>query len=157
MADTAYRFTACALQQVDIWSAAGHGALARALGFAPPREMGQIAGQNGIRSARLSPRRFWIIGECPPVTLSPEDGAVLSLGEGRVCLGLSGRNARGVLSQLMAIDWDDARAAPGRLVLSAIHRVPVAVLPQADGRFEIIVPRSFAESIGGLIAELQAA
>lgn len=157
MADHAFDFQPAALQQVDIWTQSGGQALARALGFAPPKAMGHIAEQNGIRAAQLSPRRFWIIGECPPVTLAPEDGAVLPLDEGRVCLNFSGPNTRGVLSQLMAIDWDDPRAAPGRIVLSAIHRVPVAVLPHATDRYDILLPRSFAESIGGLIAELQAA
>ena len=157
MADVVFDFEPVALQQVDIWNESGRDALSRALGFPAPGQMGAIAEQNGIRAARLSLRRFWIIGNPPLLTLAPEDGAVLPLDQGRVSFKLPGERARRVLPQVMAIDWDDPRAAPSRIVLSAIHRVPAAVLPLADGQCELIVPRSFAESIGGLIAELQAA
>lgn len=157
MADHAPHFMPCALQQVDVWSEAGREALSGLLGFAAPEEFGEVAGQNGIRVARISPRRFWVIGTLPLIRLSPEDGAAVLLDQGRVCLTLSSAQAGRVLPQVMAIDWESPLAAPGRIVLSAIHRVPVAVLPQEAGRYELIVPRSFAESIGGLIAELQEA
>lgn len=157
MADHALQPADFPLQQVDIWAEAGRTALSEALGLQAPEEIGQVTQREGVRVARLSPRRFWIIGDTPLVTIAPEHGASLRLDEGRVSLLLPGAEARGLLSQLMAIDWQDRRAAPGRIVLSAIHRVPVAVLPREDGRYELIVPRSFAESIAGLVAELQAA
>lgn len=157
MADHALQPAGCPLQQVDIWAEAGRAALSEALGFAAPEEIGHVTHNNGVRAARLTPRRFWIIGDTPLVTITPEHGTSLRLDEGRVSLLLPGAEARGLLSQLMAIDWQDQRAAPGRIILSAIHRVPVAVLPRDDGQYELIVPRSFAESIAGLLAELEAA
>ena len=156
MADAAFDFEPVALQQVDIWEESGRDALSRALGFPAPEQTGAIAEQNAIRAARISLRRFWIFGNLPLLSLQPEDGAVLLLDEGRVSFKLTRGKARRVLPQVMAIDWDEPCAAPGRIVLSAIHRVSVAVLPLADGWYELIVPRSFAESIGGLLAELQA-
>ena len=157
MADNAFQFLPVSLQQVDVWSKSGHAALSSALGFPAPEQFGDVTEQSGIRAARLSPRRVWIIGDLPLLQLAPEHGAALLLNQGRVSCNMTGAQARSLLPQLMAIDWDDSRTSPGRIVLSAIHRVPVAVLPLADDRYELIVPRSFAKSIGGLLAELQAA
>lgn len=157
MAELAFHVTPCPLQQVEVWADSGREELSRALGFAAPATVGDVAGKGAIRAARLSPRRYWIMGELPLIMIAPEMGTSLCLGQGRLSMTLTPECARRVLPQLMAIDWADPRAAPGRIVLGAIHRVPVAVLPGADGRFELIVPRSFAESIGGLISDLWAA
>lgn len=157
MADHAFQPAGCPLQQVDIWAEAGRTALSEALGFQAPEEIGQVTQREGVRVACLSPRRFWIIGNTPLVTIAPEHGTSLRLDEGRVSLLLPAAEARGLFSQLMAIDWQDRRAGPGRIILSAIHRVPVAVLPRDDRHYELIMPRSFAESLAGLLAELQAA
>lgn len=147
----------CMLQQVDLWAGSNPAALKTALGFAPPEAMGHVVERNGIRVARISTRRYWIIGEQSLIRLHPEVGAVLPLDQGRISMMLSGAGARSVLSQLMAIDWHDARTKPGRLVLGAIHRVPVAVLPHAADRYELLMPRSFADSLSGLIAEIDPA
>lgn len=157
MVDHGLQSANCPLQQVDVWTEAGREALSHALGFAAPEEPGHVVQHGGVRVARISPRRFWIIGETPLVSLDPEHGTSLRLDQGRISIHLPGDEARGVLPQFMVIDWDSPRATPGRIVLSAIHRIPVAVLPRNDGTFELIVPRSFAESIAGLIGEGQAA
>lgn len=116
--------------------------------------MSGVTGGEGVRVARLSPRRFWIIGNAPLMKFAPEHGAAMALDEGRVSTRLAGTQARRVLPQVMAVDWNDPHTATGRIVLSAVHRVPVVVLLQPDGDHELIVARSFAASIGGLVAEL---
>ena len=111
----------------------------------------------GIDLVRLSPRRFWIIGKVPPMEIDSALGSVVDLDQGRVRWRLSGEGAVSLLSQVMAIDWDDVSSAPGLAVQSAIHHVPVLILRRAPREFEILVPRSFAQSLDELLRGLNPA
>jgi sarcosine oxidase subunit gamma len=142
----------CRIVQVDVWEAAAEASLSRMLGCALPAVTCRALAAAGFRIIRIAPRRFWIIGDAREISLGPELGAVVSLDQGRIMWKLSGKGVPDLLSQLMAIDWSEQ--PPGAAVLTAIHRVPVMVLPQSEHDAEIIVPRSFDTSLRGMIGAL---
>lgn len=145
----------CNIIQVDVWEAAAkpaETALPQMLGCELPTAIGTAVAAKGFRIVRIAPRRFWIIGNAPEFSLDAGLGAVVELDQGRIMWRLSGKGVPDLLSQLMAIDWSEQPA--GSAVPTAIHRVPVMVLPQSGHDVEIIVPRSFDASLRDMIGAL---
>lgn len=142
----------CRIVQVDVWEAAAEAGLSKMLRCALPTVTCKAVAATDFRIIRIAPRRFWIIGDAPEISLDPELGAVVSLDQGRIMWRLSGKEVRDLLTQLMPIDWNNQ--PPGSAVQSAIHRVPVTVLPQSEHDVEIIVPRSFEASLREMIHTL---
>lgn len=154
MAETHFDMAAepCAILQLECWansSEAFGAAISTRLGGPLPAEVGEVVSVAGLKTVRIAPRRFWLIGgeAVPALSVDPQLGCVLPLPEGRVRLRLSGRRLFDVLSACVAIDWNAPQAAPGRAVQTGFHRVPVLVLRTAADACDLLVSRSFERSL----------
>lgn len=147
--------TDCPILQADGWpgqEAAFEAALSQLWDAPLPQGVGDIMETAHGRVLRVTPRRFWLIGREAAPTISLGDfGALTPLAEGRVAFRLNGPGARRRLEEFVAVDWDHPSCRPGRAVLAAIQRIPVCVIRHEADAFEVIVPRSFAQSVGGLL------
>jgi sarcosine oxidase subunit gamma len=145
----------CEILQVDGWNGAMpalEANLLRHLGCEIPARVGDVIRSDDFRIIRISPYRFWLIGGGNALSSLGEDlCTTLPLGEGRIRWSLSGEGLLETLSKFLAIDWDDTDSGVGRAIATAFHRVPVVVLPQTPTSCEIIVPRSFEESLRHLL------
>lgn len=127
--------------------------LARSLRCALPARVGETVPFGSGLVLRVAPERFWILGNAPwpgraaVEAVDPMLGGTLSLDHGRTRLHLSGPGVFGVLSRSVALDWRSPALAPGRFAQTMLHRVPVLVLRSPHESFDLLVPRSFSESI----------
>jgi methylglutamate dehydrogenase subunit D len=145
----------CEILQIDGWNGsmpALAANLSRSLGCEVPTRTGDITRSDNFEIIRISPYRFWLIGGSNALSSLGEDlCTTLPLGEGRIRWSLSGEGLLETLSQSLAIDWEGEDCAAGRAISTSFHRVPVVVLPQTPRHCEIIVPRSFEESLRHLL------
>jgi sarcosine oxidase subunit gamma len=161
MAETAARSaihlvaSPCEIMQVDGWNGsmpALEANLSRYLGCEIPARTGDVSRSDNFQIIKISPYRFWLIGGRHALSSLDEDlCTTLWLGEGRIRWSLSGEGLLETLSKFLAIDWDDKDCAAGRAIATSFHRVPVVVLPQTPRSCDIIVPRSFEESLRHLL------
>lgn len=154
---TAANFADCAILQADAWTEndiAFEANLAQIWGAELPKNVGDLTQGKLGRVLRIAPRRLWLLGDAPAaMPPMPSDvGMITSLSDGRVAFHLDGPDARRILAEFIAIDWDHASTQAGRAVQSAIHRIPVCIIRLAEDSFEVITPRSFARSIAELFA-----
>jgi heterotetrameric sarcosine oxidase gamma subunit len=163
MADTAQR-EVLVLQEIDDWwlsqvvgwkgsveQLEAH--LVQSLGCALPASVGETAQFGAGLVLRVAPERFWILGDAPwsgraaLEAVDPVLGGTLRLDHGRTRLRLSGPGVFGVLSRCVALDWQSAALAPGRFAQTMLHRLPVLLLRSAHDTFDLLIPRSFSQSI----------
>ena len=69
----------------------------------------------------------------------------------RVGISLKGPKAAEVIKRQTAIDL---RGGAGRFMATGMHHIPVHVLMQAEDDFLVLIPRSYAESLGHLLFEI---
>lgn len=154
-ASTTLDHTDCPILQADGWpgsEAAFEAALSQLWAAPLPQSVGDVVETARGRILRVAPRRFWLIGgEAAPKIPLGDTGALTPMAEGRVAFRLTGPGARRRLEEFVAVDWDHPSCRPGRAVLAAIQRIPVCVIRHEADAFEVIVPRSFAQSVGGLL------
>jgi heterotetrameric sarcosine oxidase gamma subunit len=92
----------------------------------------------------------------PPLSIDPELGSLVWLSESRMRLRLSGPHAFDILGACVAIDWRAEEARPERAVQTSFHHVPVLLLRTAADACDLLVPRSFAESLAEWVADVAA-
>lgn len=148
----------CPIVQIEGWDATlarFEASVSQALGAALPAAVGETVRHTDDLIVRVAPRRFWLIFEAgaKPLTIDPELGCSVSLGEGRVRLKMDGTRLPEILSRCVAVDWSSPAAAPGRAWQTAFHHVPVLLLRTAETACDLIVPRSFAKSLTDWIAD----
>jgi methylglutamate dehydrogenase subunit D len=145
----------CEILQIDGWNGSMPALtvnLSRSLGCEVPARTGDVIRSDKFQIIRISPYRFWLIGGGNALSSLGENlCTTLPLGEGRIRWSLSGEGLLDTLSQFLAIDWEDKDCAAGRAISTSFHRVPVVMLPQTSTSCEIIVPRSFEESLRHLL------
>lgn len=145
----------CPIFQADGWpgqEVAFEAALSQLWAVPLPQGLGGIVETAHGRILRVAPRRFWSIGAQPaPLIPLGDTGALTPIAEGRVAFHLTGPGARRQLEEFIAVDWDHPTCRPGRAVLAGIHRVPVCIIRLEVDVFDLIVPRSFARSVGELL------
>lgn len=142
--------TACPMIQWDLWdagSATFSSFAAERLGGALPARVGETATLGPVTVVKAGPRRFWFL--CAdraslPRGLPPELGGELDLCEGREQLVLRTRRLRDVLSQCLAIDWNETL---GRATFTSLHRIPVMFMRHSAEEGIFVVPRTFSRSI----------
>ncbi|CAM5555748.1 hypothetical protein ATER59S_04589 [Aquamicrobium terrae] len=161
MAEADFHMTVepCPVLQVEGWPAAlaaFEAELSRQLGGVLPAGVGETVQLGRWLAIRIAPRRLWLVGEgaFPPLSMDPELGCAVALGEGRMRLSLRGRHVFDILAACVAVDWDAPQAGPGRAVQTGFHRVPVLALRIAPDACDLIVPRSFAQSLEDWVAEV---
>jgi heterotetrameric sarcosine oxidase gamma subunit len=124
--------------------------LSPTFGIALPATVGETIRQPNLRVIKVAPRRFWLLYDTPggpPVTVDPDLGSVTDLGEGRIRVRLCGDRLPDVLASCIAVDWHSPAVAPGKVVQTSFHGVPVLFVRTGKAECELIVPRSFARSI----------
>lgn len=150
----------CTIVQIDGWSAALEPELSRQLGSALPATCGEAALLRQWLAIRIAPRRFWLIGNGistpPPPSIDPEIGSSVSLGESRMRLRMRGASVFDILGACMAVDWDWPQAAAGGAIQTGFHHVPVLALRTAADACDLLVPRSFAQSLSEWIIDAAA-
>jgi methylglutamate dehydrogenase subunit D len=162
MADEAFNLVAedCSILQANGWQgrmADFEASLSRQLGGVLPGAVGEKIDVDGCRVIRISPERFWLVGERQTgLSIDPELGCLVSLREGRVRLRITGSRLFDVLSSCVAIDWLSPEAAPGRAVQTGFHRVPVLLLRQDEQECDLLAPRSFAKSLSDWLVDVAA-
>lgn len=85
--------------------------------------------------------------------LPPGEAAVTDLSHGRAMLRLQGERAAAVLTKCLALDLDMSVFPPGRAAATAIHNIDVLLHRRADSAFDLLVPRSLAESLAEWILD----
>lgn len=150
----------CPLIQIEGWDGTlrqFESSLSASLGTKLPASVGETVRHKGLLVIRVAPRRLWLAlddgAQAPSLAVDPDLGCSVSLGEGRVRFKMAGPDIARVLSKCIAVDWR-APAAPGRAVLTALHHVPVLFLRTGDTACELIVPRSFSQSLSDWISGL---
>lgn len=73
--------------------------------------------------------------------------AVVDQGHGRVAIVIAGAKARAVLAKGTAVDLDPSRFRPGQVAATQMAHVGVHIAAVAPDVFELLVFRSFAESL----------
>ena len=152
----------CGITQAEGWPdalPAFEAEMSRQLGGKLPAACGEVASIGRWRALRVAPRRFWLVsgdGSKPQVSIDPELGCLVSLDESRMLMRLSGPHSFDILSACVAIDWQAPEAALGRAVQTAFHHVPVLLLRTAADACDLLVPRSFAQSLAEWLAEVAA-
>lgn len=140
------------LTQIDCWAgsrAAVDDALARACGIAMPYLVGQTARLDGLLAIRISPTRIWLLedenSESPRVQ-GMTGAAIASLTHGRRRFAIWGASARAILARCIGLELDAPNLSPGRAANTMLHRIPVTLMRNAPDSFELLVPRSFAQT-----------
>ena len=152
----------CAILQADGWEGslpAFEASLAEQLACKLPAGVGTAVRASERWVTRIAPRRFWLIGDGRddfPLSLDPELGSVVSLGEGRLRLRMTGSRLFDVLASCVAIDWSSPRAATDFAVQTGFHHVPMFILRTGDTECDMIVPRSFARSLSDWMTDIAA-
>lgn len=143
----------CPLVQIEAWDGTSEqfqSDLSRTFGIALPATVGETIRQASLRAIKVTPRRFWLLYDTPgrpPVEMDPDLGSVTDLGEGRIRVLLRGDRLPDVLAGCIAVDWHSPAVAPGKVVQTSFHGVPVLFVRTGETECELIVPRSFARSI----------
>jgi heterotetrameric sarcosine oxidase gamma subunit len=148
----------CPLIQVEAWDRTlgqFESSVSASLGTNLPGSVGETVRHKGLLVIRVAPRRLWLPlddgAQAPSLAVDPDLGCSVSLGEGRVRFRMAGADITRVLSKCIAVDWRAPAAAPGRAVLTSLHHVSVLFLRTGDAACELIVPRSFSQSLSDWI------
>lgn len=164
MVEAAFQMTVepCAILQAEAWpgsEAALTAALSRQLGRELPVAFGEVAAAEGWLAIRVAPRRFWFVADRhleAPWSIDPAFGCLVALGESRLCLRLAGSRTFDILAACLAIDWNAPEAQPGRAVQAGFHGVAVMAIRTGPDACDLLVPRSFARSLGEWLAGVAA-
>ena len=76
-----------------------------------------------------------------------ELAAVVDQSHGRVAIVIAGKRARAVLAKGTAVDLHPSRFRPGQVAMTQMAHVGIHLTQTAPDAFEILVFRSFAESL----------
>ncbi len=151
----------CPLVQIEGWDGTlgqFESNLSASLGMKLPASVGETVRHKGFLVIRVAPRRLWLAfddgAQASSLAVDPDLGCSVSLGEGRVRFSMAGAGVARVLSKCIAVDWRAPAAAPGGAVLTSLHHVPVLFLRTGDTACELIVPRSFSQSLSDWISGL---
>lgn len=103
-----------------------------------------------LRTLRVEPRRWWLIGAGDRVPDLGNDGAATPIGAGLVRATLTGSGWRGLLMLAGCFDAENRDFGPSQLAATIIHHVPVWIAPTADDTCEVYLPASYANALARL-------
>lgn len=92
-----------------------------------------------------SPLDGWSQAETGP------DLVRLDLSEARIRLRLDGPDTAGMLARVVSVNTSLAAFAPGSFVQTGLHQVGVLIDRLSEDRFDVLVPQSWARSVGGVL------
>lgn len=162
MAETRFRMSieSCAIVQVESWPrtlTAFEAELSRQLGGDLPTTSRETVAIGEWLAVRIAPRRFWFIADEKSnlrCSIDPGLGCLLPLGESRMRLRLAGPHTFDILAACVAIDWQQAK--PGNAFQTSFHHVPVLALRTTADACDLLVPRSFAQSLAEWVTDIAA-
>jgi len=162
MAETRFHMSVepCAIVQAESWPgtlSAFEAELSRQLGGKLPATSHETVAIGEWRAVRIAPRRFWFAADAGSnlrCSIDPELGCLLSLSESRMRVRLAGPHTFDILAACVAIDWHEAKA--GYAFQTSFHHVPVLLLRTAAEACDLLVPRSFAQSLAEWVADIAA-
>ncbi|MDF2997212.1 MAG: Sarcosine oxidase gamma subunit [Xanthobacteraceae bacterium] len=135
-----------ALLEVAGWTPLGLAAIFDQAGRPLPAEPGGAVRHGEALIVRLTPSIAWIIDDAADIPTDGQ-GCACDLSHSRVRLTLIGAQATALLTRVVALDLDPTAWPIGKASATGIHGVPVVIHRAGMERFEIITPRSFADSI----------
>lgn len=116
---------------------------------------GQSAAADKAVIARIEPQKIWHIGVSAPNIQGADAFYPLDMSGARRILDITGPDAAHVMARLCSADLRESSFATGQMLSTGMHHVGVQVL-RLDSGFRVIIPRSFAESLFDLIADISA-
>jgi len=130
-------------------------ALNAMLGIAVDDRSNRAFGSGEVQALWLGPDRWLIVTpstRSPSAaaalgqSLGPEQAAITELDHGRTVLRLAGPKARTVLAKGCLLDVHPSAFAAGQTAQTTLFHANVLIHAVADDRFDLYVPRSYAES-----------
>lgn len=118
------------------------------LGLPLPLTAGETRDGHGVRVLWLAPDR-WLVVSAHAVDTARLAGlaSINDVGQGRLVLRLSGRNARDLLAKGCPIDLDPSVFTVGRCAASLLGHLNVVVDAIASDTFDLYVPRSYDQFV----------
>ncbi|HXH04625.1 MAG TPA: sarcosine oxidase subunit gamma family protein [Candidatus Competibacteraceae bacterium] len=124
------------------------------LGLALPCEPNTVAEGNGLTVYWLCPSE-WLVVTAPDAeaalaaklrqALAGQFAAVTEISSGQTVLVLRGDKARELLAKGCPLDLHPRVFGPGQCAQTLIAKAPALIRPLADGGYEVVVRRSFAD------------
>jgi heterotetrameric sarcosine oxidase gamma subunit len=147
-----------ALWQVSAWpgalGAAGAAAAAAAGAEATP---GPGRGHRGTAGwvLRTEPLKWLVLsdGPLPAPSVAGGAGTVLDLGHARTRMRIEGPRRVDLLARLVSVDCREAAFPEGSVATTPLHHLAVTLLARGEG-VDVLLPRSFARSLFGHVAEV---
>ena len=124
-----------------------------AVSGSPPPSPGNGQASAGISIAAVSPGRYFVQSQSDDLvarlreSISPEDGSVTDVSHGYVVVRIEGEAAADLLLRCIALDLDETVFPAGRVARTHVHHVDVVVHRVSATAFDLLVSRSFAESL----------
>lgn len=138
-------------------------ALAAAGAEVPPGHLAALSDGAPHAVRRLAPGQWLIVGDAPldPAEMRARLGAASGLAlsdqsHGRVRIALTGPRARFLLAKGSAVDFSAAAFPLGHGTPTLFNHVGIHVTRTDEDRFELLVLRSFAQSLWEELATLSA-
>lgn len=126
--------------------------LVELLGVEAPA-VGKASAGSGVTVAAITHGRYLVSADAEDLpqrfeaALLSSEGAVSDISHGRVILELEGESAAAVLATSVALDLDLSAFPPGRVAQTMIHHIDIVIHRRTETNFELLVLRSFAESL----------
>jgi sarcosine oxidase subunit gamma len=134
------------------------GELAAALRTQTPAPARVAAGHDGRLLVRVEPLKWWIFGadgaDCP-LALGSERGAVLDMSHDQAGIAVEGAGASELLKRIVPIDLRERAFPDLSWATTLAHHMITRVLRRDRGvpRYEVMVMRSYAGDLHGLLAQ----
>ncbi|ESY63176.1 hypothetical protein X743_33405 [Mesorhizobium sp. LNHC252B00] len=96
---------------------------------------------------RIAPDRVLVRSDSKLEFASTNDLVALDLSQARVCLTLDGPGTAGLLSRVIALDFDELLFPIGTFVQTSLHHVGVLVERQRRDQLTVIIPTTWARSL----------
>lgn len=120
------------------------------LGFTDAGDPREVRQAGAARPWRVAPDRIWLSG--PDLRIAEAPGlAVLDLSHSRVSLRLAGPGSRRIIGQLIPVDMRQKSIGARQFLQTGIHGVHVLIERTDEGVFNVVIPRTWAESVKDFI------
>lgn len=135
------------------------GAVRSVLGASLPTRIDTPVHAGGHSVFKVGPERFWITGPKDKWVASlchavpGRVGSITPLSHGHVRLSIEGPSAREVLSKGIALDLHPDVFRYDACALTGLRDIPLLLHRSGSDRYELYVPRSFADWIGKWLAD----
>lgn len=134
------------------------GELAAALHAEAPGPGRVAVGQDGRLLLRVEPLKWWVMGPDGadgPLGLGPERGAVLDMSHDQAGIAVEGAAAGELLKRIVPIDLRERAFPDLSWATTLAHHMITRVLRRDRGapRYEVMVMRSYAEDLHGILAQ----